>query len=120
MDIQTTRDLLKLHLSIWSERDEQKRITLITEVYDEGIEIIDPFFLVKGYAPLNQFIQELQEKHSGYNFSINGAIEAHHDIARLFWHFGPENDPATISGQDIFVIGNGKIKTVMVFIDNLS
>lgn len=120
MSTKTIPDLLNAHLSIWSERDEPNRITQITQVYDEDIEIIDPFFIVKGYTSLNQFIQKLQKEHSNYNFSINGSIEAHHDIARLFWHYGPESNPTSITGQDVFIIGNSKIKRVMVFIDNLA
>lgn len=68
---------------------------------------------------MNDFIKDLQKKHPDFDFSLAQPIESHNNIARLFWQFGPENKPDTITGQDIFVIENGKIKSLYIFIDGL-
>lgn len=111
--------LAKKHLDIWTEKNAQKRNESIKEVYTEDVEIIDPFFVINGHSNLNDFIKDLQKKHPDFDFSLAQPIESHNNIARLFWQFGPENKPDTIPGQDIFVIENGKIKSLYIFIDGL-
>lgn len=111
--------LAKKHLKIWSEKDAGKRNKSIKKVYAEDVEIVDPFFVINGHSKLNDFIEELQAKHPSFSFSISQPIESHNNVARLFWQFGPSSKPDEITGQDIFVIENGKIKSLYIFIDGL-
>ncbi|WP_308993463.1 nuclear transport factor 2 family protein [Mariniflexile litorale] len=107
------------HLDIWTDKNAEKRNKSIKEVYTVDVEIVDPFFVINGHSKLNDFIEELQAKHPGFSFSISQPIESHNNIARLFWQFGPDTKPDTITGQDIFVIENEKIKSLYIFIDGL-
>ncbi|MDD7887988.1 VOC family protein [Flavivirga sp. 57AJ16] len=111
--------LAKKHLDIWTEKNAKKRNKYIKEVYTEGVEIVDPFFVINGHSKLNDFIEGLQKKHPGFDFSLAQPIESHNNIARLFWQFGTTSKPDEITGQDIFVIENGKIKSLYIFIDGL-
>ncbi|WP_330443348.1 VOC family protein [Flavobacterium sp. C4GT6] len=111
--------LAKKHLDIWTEKNAEKRNESIKKVYKEDVEIVDPFFVINGHSNLNDFIEDLQKKHPDFDFSLAQPIESHNNIARLFWQFGTENKPDTITGQDIFVIENGKIKSLYIFIDGL-
>lgn len=109
----------KKHLDIWTEKNVEKRNASIKEVYTEDVEIVDPFFVINGHSKLNDFIGGLQKEHPGFTFSFSQPIESHNNVARLFWQFGPVSKPNEITGQDIFVIENGKIKSLYIFIDGL-
>lgn len=111
------QNLVKKHLAIWSERDAAKRATLITEVYADDIEIIDPHFVAHGHSELQLLITNLQSKFPERKFRLRQPIEGHHHIARLFWQFGTEDIPAQETGEDIFVLENGKIRRLLIFID---
>lgn len=113
------KELAKKHLDIWSERNAEKRSSAMTQVYSPDVEIVDPFFVIHGQSKLNDFINDLQGKYPGFAFGISRPIDSHNNVARLFWQFGPESNPNEITGQDIFVIENGKIKSLYVFIDGL-
>lgn len=115
-DIET---LAKQHLSIWSEKNPDKRNALIKIVYAEDVNIIDPFFEIKGHSELNQLIEDLQKKNPGYFFTLSKPIESHHNIGRIFWQFGPASKPDANTGQDVFVIAGKQIQTLYVFIDGL-
>jgi len=118
MDVTVVEPLLKDHLSIWPNRDEQERKSLIRKIYDKDVQIVDPFFVLNGWDELNQFIQKLQQEHPNSIFQITQTINSHHEIVRLHWQFGPSSDPGEIPVEDVFVFKDGKIKLLMVFIDN--
>lgn len=111
--------LLQLHLATWGEKNVEKRTKNFKLIYTEDVNIVDPFFILNGTANLNPFIDDLQKKHPGFKFSLAKPIETHNNIARLFWQFGPESKPDTITGQDVFAIENNKIKSLYIFIDGL-
>ncbi|XZF14097.1 nuclear transport factor 2 family protein [Chitinophagaceae bacterium MMS25-I14] len=112
------QQLAEKHLAIWSERDVAKRKEWISEVYAADVEITDPSFLVNGPDGLNDLINDLQQKFPGYIFSVQKPVQSHHNVARLFWQYGPADNPAATTGQDILVVENGKIKTLYVFLDD--
>ena len=111
--------LAKKHLDIWTEKNVEKRNESIKQVYAEDVEIVDPFFVINGQSNLNNFIEELQKKHPGFDFSLLQPIESHNNVARLFWQFGTVSKPDEITGEDIFIIKNGRIKSLYIFIDGL-
>lgn len=117
METTEVSNLLKKHLDTWSEKNTDRRNIAIKEIYTEDVTIIDPFFVLNGTSGLNPFIDDLQKKHPGFVFSLARPVESHNNIARLFWQFGPVSKPDTITGQDVFVIENNRIKSLYIFID---
>ncbi|UPK67343.1 nuclear transport factor 2 family protein [Chitinophaga filiformis] len=111
------QSLIEKHFSIWSERDIAKRAALIAEVYAEDVEIIDPHFVAQGRSELQLLITNLQAKFPERKFRLRQPIEGHHNIARLYWQFGTEDMPAQETGEDVFVVENGKIRRLLIFID---
>lgn len=109
--------LIEKHFSIWSERDAAKRAALIAEVYAEDVEIIDPHFVAHGHSELQQLITNLQSKFPERKFRLRQPIEGHHYVARLYWQFGTDDIPAQETGEDVFVLENGKIRRLLIFID---
>ena len=112
-EIQT---LIKQHLLIWNEKNQAKRDTLMNQVYAQNIEMIDRHFVATGYHEINGFVNNLQQKNPDYRFRTI-KLDTHHNIARLYWKVGSKAKPNAVSGMDLFVIQNGKIQQLYVFVD---
>jgi len=109
--------LAEQHLAIWNEKDETKKNILMQQVYSPGIEMIDVHFTAVGYKPINDFIRQLHDKNPGAVFMHTKTIDAHSNVARLFWQFGTKDNPANTTGMDLFIIENEKISKLYVFPD---
>jgi catechol 2,3-dioxygenase-like lactoylglutathione lyase family enzyme len=110
-------ELVTKHLEIWTETDSAKRLALAGEIYADNIRVIDPGVILNGRAEVSNFIDKLLTEHPGFEFMMAGPIETHHNTAILSWQFGPKSKPNTITGQDIFTIANGKIISLLVFVN---
>ena len=45
-----------------------------------------------------------------------GEVSANHNLGRLTWHFGPDGEPPVVTGTDVAIIDNGRIRSLYVFI----
>lgn len=117
MDTTANRILVEDHINIWNEQDETKRNTLMQAAYAENIDMVDRHFIATGYTQINGFVNGLQQKNPGARFTHVKPIDTHHNIARLYWQFGTKEQPALVTGMDMFVIENGKVEKLYVFVD---
>ncbi|MDB4923017.1 nuclear transport factor 2 family protein [Mucilaginibacter sp.] len=111
------KKLVKAHLRIWSEPDHTKRLTLANEIYADNIQVVDPETILNGKAEVNDFIGGLLKQNPGFEFTLAKPIETHHNTAILSWQFGPPSRPDAITGQDIFTVAEGRIVSLLVFVD---
>ncbi|MDJ1482886.1 nuclear transport factor 2 family protein [Cytophagaceae bacterium YF14B1] len=110
--------LVEYHFKIWNQRDPIQRSAWMQEVYATDMELVEPHNIAIGHARINEFVQNLQQKNPGFQFSDISSIDTHHNIARLYWHFGPEEKPDAKSGMDLFVMEDGKVQKLYVFVDD--
>lgn len=109
--------LVEQHLFLWNETDPGKRQKIMTAIYAENIVMVDRHFIATGHKQIDGFITDLQQKGSGFSFSHVKPVEVHHNIARLFWQVGSKEKPAVKTGMDLFVMENGRIAKLYVFVD---
>ena len=110
-------ETVKKHFATWSERNVEVRKKNIPEVYAPDLTIIDPHFTASSRDDVNALIEGLQSQFPTYSFRLRKPIEAHHNTARLYWQFGSEEHPDADTGMDVFIVEDGLIKTLIVFID---
>ena len=89
-------------------------------MYAEDLQFIDPLLEFIGRAHLHGFVRELHQQNSGYVFRLVPPIAAHHNLVRLNWQFGPADNPAAVTGQDIALLANGRIQTLYIFVDGVT
>ncbi|KFF02954.1 VOC family protein [Flavobacterium reichenbachii] len=116
LDSKKNNEIVENHLKIWNEKDETKRNALLNQFYAADVEMVDRHFIAVGSDEISKFIVELQKKNPDFRFSAN-LLETNHNIVRLYWHFGSKEKPAVVSGMDLFVIENGKVQKLYVFVD---
>lgn len=109
--------LVNRHLQIWNQQDDAKRTALLAQTYARDFEMVDRHFIVSDYGKLNEFVNDLHRKSPGYVFTPAKPIVAHHNVVRLFWQFGPASNPKAVTGMDLFVVENGKVQKLYVFVD---
>ncbi|HEY1193716.1 VOC family protein [Flavobacterium sp.] len=108
--------IVENHLKIWNEKDETKRKALLNQVYASDVEMVDRHFIAEGIDEISKFIVELQTKNPDFKFTAK-SVETNHNIVRLYWQFGSKAKPAVVSGMDLFVIENGKVQKLYVFVE---
>lgn len=111
-------ELAKQHLLIWNEHSDAARLQGMPGVYTRDVAFFDDEKASVGYEGMNNFIEHLLNANKGFKFSL-AKISANHNVVRLYWNFGPAAQPALISGMDLMIIENGKVKSLSAFLDHL-
>jgi catechol 2,3-dioxygenase-like lactoylglutathione lyase family enzyme len=111
------KTLVENHLKLWNEQDDAQRKTILDAIYSPDVEMIDRHFIASGHAEVDSFIKALHSKDPDFRFSHIRPIETHHNIARLYWSVGNTTKPNAVTGMDLFVIENGKVQKLYVFVD---
>lgn len=114
---QQLKSIVEKHLQLWNEENPAKRKAIMNEIYADDIEMVDRHFIAKGHDQVDGFIVDLHKKDPAFKFSHAKPIDAHHNIARMFWQVGSKAKPAAVTGMDMFVIENGKVQKLYVFVD---
>ncbi|GAA1818792.1 nuclear transport factor 2 family protein [Actinomadura chokoriensis] len=113
-------ELVQRYIAAWNETDGDARRAVVAEVFAEDAEYIDPLVSVQGRDGLDATIAAVQAQFGGLVFSLGGAVDAHHDIARFTWHLGPEGGEPVVIGFDVARIGaDGRIGQVLGFLDKV-
>lgn len=111
------KSLVEKHLTLWNESNPEKRKEIIKSIYSPDIEMVDRHFVARGYEQVDSFIQDLQKKSPDFRFSHVKPVDTHHNIARLFWQVGSKAKPDVVTGMDLFVVENGKVAKLYVFVN---
>ncbi|MCD0489880.1 VOC family protein [Pedobacter sp. MC2016-14] len=112
------KSLVEKHLNLWNENQMLIRKQIMEQIYADNIEMVDRNFIARGYQEVDQFITGLQVKNPEFKFSIRNTIDVHQNVARLYWQVGSKTQPSTVTGMDLFVVENGKIQKLYVFVDS--
>ena len=105
------------HLGIWSQQDEAKRNVLLLQTYASDMEMVEPSLVLSGFGKLNEFLNSLLHENPGFTFTLAKPVVAHHNLVCLYWHFGPASNSKAATGTDLFVVENGKVQKLYVFVD---
>ncbi|WP_091176509.1 VOC family protein [Mucilaginibacter sp. P25] len=108
--------LIERHLELWNEQDEDKRKAILNEIYATDIEMLDRHFIANGHKEIDNFIVSLHRENPNFRFTQAKPVNINHNIARLFWQFGDDAKPDTVTGMDLFVIENRKVQKLYVFV----
>lgn len=103
---------------VFGERDAGRRRRAIAELYADDCEFYDADGEAIGQEAVSDRVGHiLDESPPGFAFSLIGPAEVIHDLGRLRWQTGPAGAPPVLSGMDVAVFANGKIRTLYTFIE---
>jgi len=116
----TTRGrLMERNVSeVFGERDPGRRERAIAELYADDCAFYDADGESIGQTAVSDHVGRiLHEGPPGMAFRLVGRAEVIHDLGRLRWQMGPAGAPPVMTGMDIAVFANGKIRTLYTFIE---
>ena len=117
IDVTTTVDR---YLEAYNERDAERRSELITSVWADDAQLIDPPLAAKGHAEIGGLAQAMHEHYAGHSFRRTSGIDEHHGQLRYAWELvGPDGQVA-VAGIDAAEIGeDGRLRRVVGFFGDL-
>jgi hypothetical protein len=118
-DANIVKDLMKQNLlGVFSERDAEKRRSLIAKIWDRRGIFIDPHGRYVGHTAINDAAEQLQRRLPNFAFSELADGDAYSGVGRLAWGFGPPDEPRKITGIDVLVASDdGRITALYTFLD---
>jgi hypothetical protein len=103
---------------VFGERDAERRIAAIRELYAEDAVLYEPDASAAGHAAISQAVDALLSSlPPNFAFTAIGPAVGHHGVGRLRWTAGPPGGPVAVTGTDVARIESGRIQTLHVFID---
>ncbi|MCW0921114.1 nuclear transport factor 2 family protein [Pseudomonas sp. RG1] len=111
--------LLRANLQrVFNERDAQKRIAAVQELFAGTPTMYEPTGIVTGRAAISEVAGALLDQFGpDFAFVAEGTAVGHHGLGYLRWHAGPGDGPVIVSGVDVAEISGGKIVRLWVLLD---
>ena len=103
-------------VQIWNDTNEETRLVLMKEIYQDNVSFFDHESVVNGVVDLNGRINSLQHNNVNFKFSLI-KIDNNNNVVRYYWNYGPASNPELIAGMDLIILKNGKIRSLHVFLD---
>lgn len=104
---------------VFNERDPQKRLEVIRELYAPDAVLNEPETSVTGHEAISNAVTKLLSSlPPDFTFTAIGPAIGHHSLGRLRWQSGPPNGPAVAKGMDIAHFIEGRIHTLHVLIED--
>jgi hypothetical protein len=103
---------------VFGERDAERRILAIRELYTEDAVFYEPDTSANGHAAINEAVTALLS-HLPPNFAFTsiGPAVGHHYMGRLRWQAGPAGGPVAVTGTDVAHFEGSRIRHLYVFLD---
>jgi hypothetical protein len=120
-DADVVKRLMKQNLlGVFSERDAEKRRSLIEKIWDTKGIFIDPHGRYVGHTAINDAAEQVQRRFPDFAFSELADGDAYSGVGRLPWGFGPPGEPRKMTGIDVLVASDDRrITALYTFLDTV-
>ena len=102
---------------VFGQRDSLRRKVAIGELYTEDCIFSEAEEQIVGCDALNEKVESILQEAPGFGFRLVGSPQVNHDHGRLRWQFGPNEAAPVVTGMDIAVFAQGRIRALYAFID---
>src|SRR5689334_25370288 len=103
-DADVVKRLMKQNLlGVFSERDAEKRRSLIEKIWDTKGIFIDPHGRYVGHTAINDAAEQVQRRFPDFAFSELADGDAYRCVGRLPWGLGQPGEQRKMTGIVVFV-----------------
>ena len=103
--------------NVFSERNEARRRAALKEIWaDEGVLWTSNGTYV-GYQAISRAVATLLDAYPEYDFQPVGDVDEIPNVARLRWALGAMGFAPALTGLDVIVAVNGRIRALYKFMD---
>jgi hypothetical protein len=107
-------------LVIWNDRDPEKRLSAMQEIYATDIafyEANDGAAII-GYEAINNLITKLQEQWPPeFKFELSRPSHVNHQVQHITWTLGVPGQTPVATGMDVAIVENHQIKSLHLLLD---
>jgi hypothetical protein len=109
--------LIDTYCAAWNDPEPAARARLLGEAMTPDATYTDPIVHAAGPAELLAHIERVREKRPGARVLRQGAVDAHHHVARFHWHVSGPDGAMLREGIDIVTLSadGAKLTTVIGF-----
>jgi hypothetical protein len=107
-------------LEVFGQRDSTRRAAVIAELYTADCTFFEADEQVTGREALNAKVGSILKDAPGFVFRAVGPAQVNHDLGRLRWQLGPAGAPPVVTGTDIAVFEQERIRALYTFLDERS
>ncbi|KWX24362.1 polyketide cyclase [Mycolicibacterium wolinskyi] len=113
-------DTVTAYLNTWNATDETDRKQLLHQHWSPDATYVDPLAEVSGHDEISGTIAAVHTQFPGFVFSLVGEPDSHHRQVRFQWGLGPRDADPLVIGFDVLTTdGDGRIDTVLGFLDKV-
>ena len=102
---------------VFGQRDFVRRKVAISQLYAEDCIFFEAEEKIVGRDGLNEKVECILQEAPRFVFRFGRFPEVNHDHGRLRWQFGPNGAAPVVTGMDIAVFEQGKIRALYAFIN---
>ena len=111
------RELMLANLfAVFSERDPDRRLEVITRNYTEDVIWTDPLWTVQGRDAFAERAQQFVDSRPDLRFAAAGPVIVCRDLGYLAFNLGVPEQPPTTSGHDVALVRDGRIALLYTLI----
>ena len=104
---------------MFGQRDSERRKVAISELYTENCTFFEAEEQIVGRDALNEKVERILQDAPGFVFRLVGPPQVNHDHGRLQWQFGPNGAASVVTGMDVAVFVEGRIRALYAFLDRV-
>jgi hypothetical protein len=107
------------YIALWNETDPDRRKALMADLWSEAGTYRDPLMQGDGHDQIDALIAGVRGQFPGFRFALVGQPDGYGDQVRFSWQLGPEGSDGPIKGTDFATLENGRLKSVIGFLDQV-
>lgn len=116
----TAEATARAYLATWNATDESERQRLLARHWSPATTYCDPLVAATGRDDVSAVVGGVHEQFPGFEFSLVGEVDGHHDQLRFQWGLGPVGADPVVIGSDVVVLDDhGRILDVRGFLDRV-
>lgn len=111
--------IARIYIATWNETDPGRRRALLDASWTHDALYVDPLMRGQGHDEIDGLIAAVQQRFPDFRFSLIGEADGHGDQIRFSWQLGPEGADGPIKGTDFARLGQGRLREVNGFLDQV-
>ncbi|HVV42824.1 MAG TPA: nuclear transport factor 2 family protein [Nitrobacter sp.] len=107
------------YIDLWNETTADRRRSMLAANWTDDATYVDPLMSGEGHAGIDALIAGVQQRFPGFRFTLIGKPDGYGDHLRFSWGLGPDGIDSPIKGTDFAVVKDGRIRSIIGFLDQV-
>lgn len=107
-------------LEVFGQRDSERRKVAIGELYTEDCTFFEAEEQIIGREAISEKVEHILQNGPGFVFRLVSPPQVIHDHGRAKWQFGPNGAAPVVTGMDVAVFVQGRIRALYTFVDDVA